>query len=202
MNIFTERRSIRKYDENYKISHEELEEILTETLRAPSSMNMQPTRFIVVESDEGKAKLKPVLYGNQLQLDTSSAMICLFTDLQKYDYAEKIFDEAVELDIMPKEVRDRQIRNITNMARDLDLNQTEKTGIFDGGLISMQLMLVAKSHGYDTCPIGGFKRHEIAKALGIDPDRYKPLLIISIGKADENGYDSIRLKPNDVTTYL
>ena len=53
------RKSIRAYDESVKISHEEMLEMIQETTIAPSSVNMQPWRFIVVESDEQKAILKP-----------------------------------------------------------------------------------------------------------------------------------------------
>ncbi|MGE4320294.1 MAG: nitroreductase family protein [Acholeplasmataceae bacterium] len=201
MNVFTERKSIRNYDANEKISKETLTLILEETLRAPSSMNMQPTRLVVIESDTYKEKLKPVLFGNQLQLETSSHMICLFTDLKKYEYAEKIYTTAYEQGIMPKDVMERQIRNITNMIDDLDLKQVERTGVFDGGLFAMQLMLVAKSHGYDTCPIGGFRHDMLAEVLDLDKDRYKPLLIISIGKANESGWASIRLPLEDIVTY-
>ena len=201
MNILTARRSIRKYDANYKISKKELELILNETLRAPSSMNMQPTRFFILESKEAKEKLRPALYGNHQQLDSSSAMILLFTDLKKYENAEKIFDEAVKRGLMPEEVRDRQIRNITNMVDDLDEKQIERTGVFDGGLIAMQLMLSAKAHGYDTCPIGGYRHDMLADVVGIDKKRYKPLLIISLGKADEEGWDSVRLPLEDVVTF-
>ncbi len=202
MSIFTERKSIRKYDPHYKISHEELDLIINETMRAPSSMNMQPTRFFIVESDLYKDKLKSVLLGNQLQLETSSAMICMFTDLNKYQYAKKIYDKAVEQGIMPLEVRDRQIRSINNMIDELDIKQIERAGILDGGLIAMQLMLVAKDHGYDTCPIGGFIHDRLANVFGLDQNRYKPLLIISIGKSDDSGYNSIRLNSSDVATYL
>ncbi len=201
MSVFTERRSIRKYDPNFKIPRAELETILNETFRAPSSMNMQPTRFVIVESAEYKEKLRPVLYGNQTQLDTSSAMICIFTDLYKYNYAEQIYNTAYDKGLMPLEVRDRQIRNINNMTEDLDLKQVEKTGVLDGGLISMQLMLVAKAHGYGTCPIGGFRHDKLANALDIDPERFKPLLIVSIGKPDEDGWDSVRLPLDQTVSY-
>jgi nitroreductase len=202
MNILTERRSIRKYDANYKIPRKELEEILQEAMRAPSSINMQPTRFFIIESAAYKKKLERVLYGNKMQLDTSSAMILMFTDLEKYTYTEKIFDIAVKKGLMPKEVRDRQIRNINNMVEDLNLTQTERTGVFDGGIMAMQLMLVAKQHGYDTCPIGGFKHDELADVVGIDKNRYKALHILSIGKADEAGYESVRLDVKDVAKFL
>lgn len=201
MNVFTERKSIRNYDANEKISKETMTQILEETMRAPSSMNMQPTRVVMIESDAYKDKLKPVLFGNQLQLETSSHMICLFTDLKKYEYAEKIYTTAYEQGIMPKDVMERQIRNITNMIDDLDLKQVERTGVFDGGLFAMQLMLVAKSHGYDTCPIGGFRHDMLAEVLDLDKDRYKPLLIISIGKANESGWASVRLPLEDIVTY-
>jgi nitroreductase len=202
MSKILERRSIRKYDTNVKIDRTEMKQILEEANRAPSSMNMQPWRFIVVESVEAKEKLRPVLYGNQLQLETSSAMICIFTDLKKFEYAEKIYDKAVAAGLMPAEVREKQLRNVSNMIHTLSLEGVEKGGLIDSGLVAMQLMLIAKEHGYDTCSIGGFRHDQIAKALGIDSERYKPVMIVSIGKAAEEGYPSVRLDIEDITTWL
>lgn len=202
MSKLTERRSIRKYDEKIKISKEEMVRILEDATRAPSSMNMQPWRFIIVESPEAKEKLRKVLYGNKEQLETSSAMICIFTDLKKYDYAEKIYNKAVDKGLMPIEVREKQLKNISNMVPTLSDDGVEKSGLIDSGLVAMQLMLVAREYGYDTCPIGGFKHEEIASALSLDPNRYKPVLILSIGKAIENGYPSVRLDIDDVATWL
>jgi len=202
MSKLTERRSIRKYDPTIKISKEEMKNMLEEATRAPSSMNMQPWRFIVVESNEAKEKLRPVLYGNMLQLDTSAAMICIFTDLKKFEFAEKIFDLAIEQGLMPEEVREKQLRNIANMVPTLSEEGIEKGGLIDSGLVAMQLMHVAREHGYDTCPIGGFRHDQIAHALGLDHTRYKPVFILSIGKAAEVGYPSVRLDVEDVTTWM
>lgn len=202
MSKLTERRSIRKYDENIKISKEEMIHILTDATRAPSSMNMQPWRFIIVETVEAKQKLKTVLYGNKDQLETSSAMICIFTDLKKYDFAEKIYNKAVDQGLMPKEVRERQLSNIAKMVPTLSLEGIEKSGLIDSGLVAMQLMHVAREYGYDTCPIGGFKHDEIASALSLDPMRYKPVMILSIGKKADEGYPSVRLDIEDIATWL
>ena len=196
------RRSIRKYDPNIKISKQEMTEILKKAMRAPSSMNMQSYRFFIVESKEAKEKLRPVLYGNHLQLDTSSAMICIFTDLKKFDLAEKIFNKAVAAGLMPEDVRDKQLRNISNMVDNLSESSIEKTGWLDAGLMAMQLMHIARDHGYDTCPIGGFKHEEIADALGIDKKRYKPVMLLSMGKKDEDGYPSVRLDVDDISHWL
>ncbi len=202
MSKLTKRRSIRKYDPNIKISKDEMVSILKDATRAPSSMNMQPWRFIIVESSEAKEKLRPVLYGNQTQLETSAAMICIFTDLKKYDYAEKVFNKAIDQGLMPLEVREKQLRSIANMIPTLSDDSIEKSGLIDCGLVAMQLMHVAREYGYDTCPIGGFKHDEIANALSIDSKRYKPVLIISIGKAQDKGFPSIRLDINDVATWI
>ena len=37
---------------------------------------------------------------------------------------------------------------------------------------SMQLMLIATDHGYDTNPIGGFDKTALLEALNIDTSRY------------------------------
>ena len=63
-------------------------------------------------------------------------------------------------------------------------------------------MLVARAHGYDTNPIGGFERDQIAEVLNLDKERYYPVMILSIGKAAEKGYPSYRLPTSDITTWL
>lgn len=202
MSELIKRRSIRKYDPSIKISKSEMKEMLEKATRAPSSMNMQSWRFFIVESTDAKEKLRPVLYGNHLQLDTSAAMICIFTDLKKFELAEKIYNVAVDKGLMPEEVRDKQLRSISNMVDNLTESSIEKTGWLDAGLVSMQLMQIAREYGYDTCAIGGFKHEEIADALGIDKKRYKPVMLLSIGKKAEDGYPSVRLDVEDITSWL
>ncbi|BBP93310.1 hypothetical protein BsIDN1_69280 [Bacillus safensis] len=60
MEIMKGRRSIRNYDPSVKISKEEMTEILEEATTAPSSVNAQPWRFMVIDSPEGKEKLAPL----------------------------------------------------------------------------------------------------------------------------------------------
>lgn len=197
-----ERKSIRKYDSTIKISDQELETIITEANRAPSSMNMQPWRYVIIRSDEGKKALENALYGNLTQNQTSAAMIVIFNDLQKFTYAEKIYNSAVEKGLMPPETREKQLHNIRNMIPKLDYEKLNQSGLIDCGLAAMNLMLVAREHGYDTCPIGGFNHEKIFDVCNLDPNRYTPVMIVSIGKAAENGYESVRLPFNDVASFI
>lgn len=191
--ILLGRRSIRKYDTSVKISKEEMAEMIEDATRAPSSVNMQPWRFLVIESEEGKATLAPLARFNQLQVETSSAMIAVFGDLNSFENGEDIYSKAVELGYMPTEVKEKQMAALTNYYANLSPEVNKETVLIDGGLVSMQFMLTARAHGYDTCPIGGFEKDQIAEAFGMDKERYVPVMLISIGKADGAGYQSVRL---------
>lgn len=83
--IVFSRHSVKEFDENKKIDREEMIQILEEATLAPSSVNLQPWRFVVVESDEAKDKLRPLIRFNVRQNDTSSAMILIFGDMQCYE---------------------------------------------------------------------------------------------------------------------
>ncbi|OEH92083.1 nitroreductase family protein [Bacillus solimangrovi] len=191
--IITGRRSIRMYDPTVKISKEEMTEILSEATLAPSSLNLQPWRFVVIDSEEGKAKLAPLAKFNQNQVKTSSAVIAVFADMNSIDYADEIYSQAVELGLMPAEVKDRQLAGIKGMYEGVTDEMKKDVNLIDAGLVSMQLMLVARAHGYDTNPIGGYEKEQTAEAFGLDAKRYTPVMLISIGKAAEEGYKSVRL---------
>lgn len=199
--IAFERKSIRLYDENVKISREEMLEMISEATLAPSSVNMQPWRFVVVESEEAKAQLKPLIRFNNRQNDTSSAMVLIFGDMQCYEKGEEIYDQAVAEGKMPKEVRDQQLGAIVPYYQALSRQAMNDVVKIDSSLAAMQFMLVARAHGYDTNPIGGFEADRLAEAFGLDPERYVPVMIVSVGKAVETGYTSVRLAPEKVTDF-
>jgi nitroreductase len=199
--IVLERRSIREYDLSVKISKEEMSSILRDATRAPSSVNLQPWRFVIVESEEGKEKLKPFMRFNSKQNDTSAAMILIFGDMECYRYAETIYDQAVKDGHMPREVRDKQVSNIVPLYQSLSREKMNDIVKVDSSLMAMQLMLVARSYGYDTNPIGGYYEEKLAETFGLDSNRYVSVLIISIGKALETGYSSLRLPVETVATW-
>ncbi|GIO37798.1 nitroreductase [Paenibacillus antibioticophila] len=195
------RKSVRLYDESVKIDHEEMLAMIREATLAPSSVNMQPWRFVVVESDDAKAKLRPLIRFNTRQNDTSSAMVLIFGDLRCYERAEEIYDQAVAEGKMPQEVREKQLSTIVPYYQSLSRQQMNDIVKIDSSLAAMQFMLVARAHGYDTNPIGGFEADQLAAAFGLDPERYVPVMIVSVGKAAEAGYSSVRLAPEEVTDF-
>ncbi|MDR0299790.1 MAG: nitroreductase family protein [Streptococcaceae bacterium] len=195
------RKSVRLYDENVKISYEEMLTMIQEATAAPSSVNMQPWRFVIVESQEGKDILNPLIRFNVRQNATSSAMVLIFGDLNCYEYGEEIYNQAFEEGKMPAEVRDQQLGAIIPMYKNLTKDEMNDVVKVDASLAAMQLMLVARAHGYDTNPIGGFESNQLAEAFGLDKERYVPVMIVSIGKAAETGYESVRLSSDKITSF-
>lgn len=199
--IVFNRKSIKVFDEKVKISKEEMLEILNEAAKAPSSVNLQPWRFVVVESNEGKDILRPLIKFNQRQNDTSSAMILIFGDTKCYENAEKIFRTAVKRGYMPQERKDEIMSTFIPFYENASKEKMRDIVNIDCSLLAMQLMFVARAHGYDTNAIGGFEEDKLAAAFGLDPERYIPVLIVAIGKSNYVPHDTVRLDAKDLTIF-
>lgn len=191
--IITTRRSVRVYDPTVKISREEMNEILEEATLAPSSVNLQPWRFLVVESPEGKSTLEKLAPSNKTQVATSSAVIAVFADMNAFENADEIMGTAVEKGYLPQEIKDQLMANYTNLFERLPAQAFREMILIDSGLVSMQLMLSARARGYDTNPIGGFDKSNIAEAFGMEKERYVPVMLISVGKAAKEARRTTRL---------
>ncbi|GAB1158809.1 nitroreductase family protein [Paenibacillus illinoisensis] len=200
-NIVLERRSVKVYNPEVKISREELSEILAKASRAPSAINMQPWRFLVIDSAEGKEKLAPLASFNQTQALTSSAVIAVFYDAENIAYMDEIFSKSVELGYMPQDIKEMQIQQAKPYYASMSPSELRDMNLIDSGLISMQLMLVARAHGYDTNPMAGYDKERIAEVFGLDKERFQPVMLISIGKAVKDGHPSYRLPVDTITTW-
>lgn len=195
------RRSVKNYDPSVKITREEMTEILTEATRAPSSINMQPWRFVVADTPEGKEKMLKLAKFNDNQVKTSSAVIAVFGDMKSIENADLIYSKSVELGYMPEDIKEKLLASFKPYYENLPEREMRDIVLIDASLMCMQLMLVARAHGYDTNPIGGYEKNAIAEAFGLDKERYVPVMLISIGKAATEGRPSYRLPIDAITTW-
>lgn len=194
--VIKERHSVRKYDSSYKISQEEIKDMLKEATQAPSSSNLQPWRFMVIQDQETKKELRAIA-NNQEQVETASAVIAVLGDKEMYKSVEKVYRSAYEAGFMDEANMNRLIEG-TNKTYPLAPVETLKNiASYDAGLVSMQLMLIAKDRGYDTVPMGGFDKDKFVKMFNVS-DRLFPIVLISIGKAAAPAFNTTRLPLEDV----
>lgn len=99
MNAILSRKSVRKFT-SQKIENDKLEKILEAGRLAPSWVNVQPWKFIVVKSQTTKDILCEAA-GGQIQVKNADTVICCVADLSAWDktnfgkvLAQKGIDEA------------------------------------------------------------------------------------------------------------
>lgn len=189
--IMQERKSVRKYNATAKISRETIMQLIEDATSAPSSSNMQPWRFIVIDDKEIQKNINFFSF-NQEQIETASAIIAVIGDIKMYLNAEEIYAKNVELGYMPEEIANRLAKDALAMYGAAPTSTLENIVHFDAGLVSMQIMLLAKEMGYDTVPMGGFDKAKFAEYMEL-PENEIPILLLAIGEATAPAYGSSRL---------
>lgn len=189
--LMAERKSVRKYEPGVAIPRETIQHILQQATTAPSSSNLQPWRFLVIDDAEQKKELRIAGF-NQEQIETSSAIIAVIGDIEMYKNAKQINDLNVELGYMPREIADMMISNSETAYSSFSDAERSNIAHLDSGLISMQIVLLAKDMGYDTVIMGGFDKAAFAKRYEL-PENEVPMILIAIGKAAMPARNSSRL---------
>lgn len=194
--LITERHSVRKYNPDFSISKEEIKDMLLEATKAPSSSNLQPWRFIVIQDQEVKKDLRAIA-NNQEQVETASAVIAILGDKEMYKSVEKVYRSAYAAGYMDEVSMNRLIEGTNRTYPHAPEEIRKNIASFDAGLVSMQLMLIAKDRGYDTVPMGGFNKEHFAQKFDL-PERFFPVVLIALGKAAAPAHNTTRLPLDDV----
>ncbi len=197
--VIRSRKSVRAYDPEFKIEKKELEEILEIASSAPSSSNLQAWRFIVIQDQEKKKELVP-FGNNQAAIDASSAIIAVIGDAEAYKNAQEIYAQNVDLGYMEQAIAETYATNTYNSYSKLPQQVLSQFASYDAGLISMQILLLAKDRGYDTLVMGGFDKVDFAKRFEL-PENQFPISLIALGKAKAPAFNSSRLPLKKIVTF-
>ncbi|GIW33519.1 nitroreductase family protein [Meiothermus sp.] len=179
------RRSIRKFKPE-PIPQEKLEEILALALKAPSSNNLQPWRVVVVQDPELKERLREAA-NNQAQVSSAPAVLVVYSDMKDtLERVEEIFHPGFSEE--QKQTRAANMRKAWEGKSD---EERENWGKAQGFILLGFLMLIARSFGYDTVPMGGFNAARVKELLGL-PSYVAIAALLPIGVADEAGREHHR----------
>jgi len=198
--IIRERHSVRKYDSNVKIPREEIVEILEKATLAPSSSNLQPWRFIVIDDLETKKELRQIAY-NQEPVETSSAVIAVLGDKEMFKNIERVYRSSYEAGYMDEANMNRLIDSANSTYPNAPEEIRKNIASFDTGLVSMQLMLIAKAKGYDTVPMAGFDKQKFMDKFQVS-ERYMPVVLIALGKAAAPAFKTTRIPAKDLVEFI
>lgn len=197
------RRSVRKFDPTVTIPVEELQAMIAEATSAPSACNLQSWHFVVANSEAGKAKAKSVLMPfNYPQIDTCSAMIFVLGDTQSHTVYRDVWNKACEEGKITPEKRDEIFSSFLPMYEKGSREFLIGDATIDSSMVAMQLLLVARAHGYAANPIAGYAADKVATTFGLDAERYVPVMAIALGKAAETPIESDRYDAKTLTDFI
>ena len=176
-----QRRSIRAYEPG-PIPREELEDVLNVVRLAPSAFNVQPWRFVVVETPELKARLAAAAF-NQRQVHSAPAVIVLYTDMEGV-----LADlDSVVHPGMPEEQKESMKQTILGIFGKQSVDERETWAQGQGYIALGYLLLAAEARGFQTSPMTGFDAAAVRELLDLPANARIPALV-AIGHGAEEGF--------------
>lgn len=210
LDVLNFRHSCKEFDSNKKISAEDFEVILEAGRLSPSSMGIEPWKFLVIENQELKNELGEVCWGGKVQMPTCSHLVVylgrnakeLRADSDYIDYVLKEikhFPEefASKYKAVMKSLEDTRFKN----DKDIESYCSDQVHI---ALANM--MTVAAMEGIDSCPIGGIDRDAVEKILIdkglLDKDKFNVVLCAAFGYRINNASEKLRQSMNEVVEWV
>ena len=189
-----ERRSIKVYDPQHKMSEQEIAKLMSLAMLSPTAFNIQNWRFVVVTEPSLRKEIRAASW-DQAQVEEASVLIVLTADLHAWKkQPERYWENA------PKPVQDYLVPAIGQYYSGKEQVQRDEA-MRSCGMAAMTIMLAAKEMGYDTCPMDGFDFDAVAKLLNL-PDDHTPVMFVVVGKAAKEAQPrGGQLKMDEVVVY-
>jgi nitroreductase len=212
LDAFQFRHATKVFDPNKVISDDDFQFILETGRLSPSSIGLEPWKFVVVQNREIREKLREIAWGAGGQLPTASHFVIILARTSKdvrYD-SNYITNHFRTVKNAPEEVVRELPARYQNFQENFGLLKTERT-IFDWSCkqtyIALGNMLTAAAQiGIDSCPIEGFNYklvHEFLKEQGLLEDGHFDVSVMAaFGYRKDEPRPKTRKELNDIVTWL
>lgn len=175
------RRSVKYYDPEYEISEAEVQQLMEHAILSPTAFNLQHWRFVNVVDKEKRQQIREASWG-QAQVTDASLLLVLCADLNAWEKDPQRYWRNT-----PKEVQDFMLPAIENYYTNHHQGQRDEC-IRSVGIAAMNIMLMARELGYDSCPMDGFDFDKVAKVIDL-PHDHIIVMMITIGKKIQDAKD-------------
>jgi nitroreductase len=173
-----ERRASPSFD-GTPIPAEDLKQILDAGLHAPSGYNMQPWRFIVVQSPEQKRRLRAASY-NQAKVEEASAVIVACGDADGWRKDVDLMLQLGREGGMPESYAAQARTSVSNFLSGFTTEEMHAWLNKHVMIATTHMMLMAEVMGYDTAPMEGFEQDKVHEVLRL-PMSYWVVALLGIG---------------------
>jgi nitroreductase len=161
------------------IPADDLRKILEAGLAAPSGYNLQPWRFIVVQSPEQKKRLRAASY-NQAKVEEASAVIVACGDSDGWRKDLDLMLQQGREGGMPESYAEQAKVSVPNYMSSFSSEKMHAWLNKHVMLAYAFMMLTAESLGYDTAPMEGFEEEKVRETLRL-PLSYRVIALLALG---------------------
>lgn len=176
--IIHARASSSSYDASRTLSQAQIAELIELATQAPSAFNMQNWKFIAVHSQEAKARLQPLAYGQPKVLDAAVTFIVCGT-LDEHLTMPAALAPTRDAGIIDQATYDGWVGAVNNMYGANPVMQRDEA-VRSASLAAMTLMLAAQDKGLVSCPMIGFDPTGVAEAFELAPTDV-PVMLVTVG---------------------
>ncbi len=199
------------FDESKKINEADFDLILEAGRLAPSSMGIEPWKFVVLQNEKLRQEVANVSWGGKKQIPSASHVVLILSrkaDDLKYDSeyindllvnTKKLPDDVVEImkKIM-KDIEDSRFENKDDLIEHYSKEQAH--------IAMADMMQTAALMRIDSCPIGGFDKEAVEKILIenniLDPKHFELALITAFGYRGEEPAPKTRRAKEQVIEWV
>jgi nitroreductase len=197
------RHACKIFDENKKISDEDMHHILEVARKSPSSFGMEAWKFLVITNDKLREELKPFCW-NQPQITTCSHLVVVLAGIDSVKVESGEVRARLARRNMPEEKLNAFLEVYANHLSDV-LNDDDKIYQWTARqtyIAVANMMNAAASIEIDSCPIEGFEKENVEKVLGLDTSKFQVALMLPFGYRINEQSEQLRLDFDDVVEFI
>jgi nitroreductase len=197
------RHACKLFDENKKISDEEMHYILEAGRKSPSSFGMEAWKFLVITNEALKSKLRPFCW-NQVQITSCSHLVIILAGIENAKVESGIPKKRFMRREMPQETLDFYMDIYAkHLEKTLSTNDNIYAWTAKQSYIALGNMMTAAAFaGIDSCPIEGFEKENVEEVLGLDTSKYQVAVVVPFGYRVNEQSTQLRLPFDEVVEFI
>ncbi|AYU56089.1 NAD(P)H-dependent oxidoreductase [Staphylococcus debuckii] len=212
IDAFNFRHATKQFNPDKKVSDADFQTILEAGRLSPSSIGSEPWRFVVVQNEEMREKLREVAPGAIGKLETASHFVILLARRNVKADSEYFRHMLTDIQKVPDEKLEDMVKGFTSFQNDnLNLYESERS-LWDWAskqtyIALGNMMTAAALLGVDSCPMEGFKMKEMTKFLedeGImNSEYFLPSVMVAFGyRKEDPKRDKTRQSQDEVVEWV
>jgi len=197
------RHACKVFDENKKISDEEMHYILEAGQKSPSSFGMEAWKFLVITNEALKAKLRPFCW-DQVQVTSCSHLVIVLAGIENAKVESGMPKKRFTRREMPQETLDFYMDIYAkHLEKTLSTNDNIYAWTSKQSYIALGNMMTAAAFvGIDSCPIEGFEKENVEEVLGLDTSKYQLAVVVPFGYRINEQPTQLRLPFDEVVEFI